>query len=61
MRKAVNAALQTKYESKKWKKWFVETAKRLSEALDAESTDASVCSNDWVVVYSTYTYCEPKL
>ena len=42
MRKGVNAALKTKYESKEWKKWFVETAKRLMEKLDAESEDDNV-------------------
>ena len=42
MRKAVNTALQTKYESKPWKKWFVETAKRLSEQLDADSANGNV-------------------
>ena len=42
MRKAVNAALKTKYESKKWKTWFVETAKRITKELDAESTDINV-------------------
>ena len=44
MRKAVNAALDTSYESKKWKSWFVATAKRLSKELDAESTDDNVSS-----------------
>ena len=42
MRKAVNAALKTKYESKQWKKWFVDTAKRLMEKMDAESVDDNV-------------------
>ena len=42
MRKGVNAALKTKYESKAWKKWFVDTAKRLMEKLDAESVDDNV-------------------
>ena len=42
MRKGVNAALKTKYESKQWKKWFVDTAKRLMEKLDAESVDDNV-------------------
>ena len=39
MRKAANSALKTKYVSKKWKMWFVETAKRITKELDAESTD----------------------
>ena len=34
--------IDTSYESKKWKTWFVETAKRLSKELDAESTDGNV-------------------
>ena len=42
MRKAVNAALHTKYESSEWKKWFVEEAKRLLKKLDGDSTDANV-------------------
>ena len=42
MRKAVNAALKTKYESKEWKTWFMETAKRITKELDAESTDINV-------------------
>ena len=52
MRKGVNAALKTKYESKEWKKWFVETAKRLMEKLDAESMDDNVseCSHHWMGV-----------
>ena len=44
MRKAVNAALHTKYESGKWKKWFVETAKRVSKEVDEDSNvRASSC------------------
>ena len=54
MRKAVNAALHTKYESGKWKKWFVETAKRVSKELDGESTDANVgaclCARMFVLI-----------
>ena len=50
MRKGVNAALKTKYESKEWKKWFVDTAKRLMEKLDAESEDGNVrvCSCNYI-------------
>ena len=43
MRKAVNAALHTKYESGKWKKWFVETAKRVSKEVD-EDSNVRACS-----------------
>ena len=43
MRKAVNAALHTKYESGKWKKWFVETAKRVSKEVD-ENSNVRACS-----------------
>ena len=51
MRKGVNAALKTKYESKEWKKWFVDTAKRLMEKLDAESEDGNVCERLRMYVY----------
>ena len=43
MRKAVNAALHTKYESGKWKKWFVETAKRVSKEVDEDSNVCACC------------------
>ena len=51
MRKGVNAALKTKYESKAWKKWFVDTAKRLMEKLDAESVDDNVsdCLRNYLI------------
>ena len=42
MRKAVNTALKTEYESKEWKKWFVDTAKSLMAKMDADSTDDNV-------------------
>ena len=39
MRKAVNTILQTEYESKEWKRWFKETAKRFADELDASSDE----------------------
>ena len=59
MRKGVNAALKTKYESKAWKKWFVGTAKRLMEKLDAESVDDNVseCSRYYTLSVTDFTYC----
>ena len=58
MRKGVNAALKTKYESKAWKKWFVDTAKRLMEKLDAESVDDNV--SDCLRNYLFYGYKRPS-
>ena len=42
MRKAVNVTLKTKYESKEWEKWFVDTAKRLMKKVNAEFMDDNV-------------------
>ena len=52
MRKAVNAALHTKYESGKWKKWFVETAKRVSKEVD-EDSNVRAC----LIVYACVCVC----
>ena len=46
MRKAVNKALSTKYESKEWKAWFKTEAKRLMEEIDAESATDNVRAYD---------------
>ena len=60
MRKAVNAALHTKYESGKWKKWFVETAKRVSKEVD-EDSNVRACScvcpfYQWLIVHISSIY-----
>ena len=56
MRKAVNAALHTKYESGKWKKWFVETAKRVSKEVD-EDSNVCACSCVNVCVSVSLSVC----
>ena len=58
MRKAVNAALGTKYESKQWKKWFVETAKRVSEQLDADSANGNVHACQAVAFVVDFCACD---